>query len=161
MRRMIPPLMLFVAACQPAPRDLTEAQETAIADSVTAVHNDMWRLWLAEDLDSVMTYFLNSPEVGWGFPGGMEYGYENLTDLFRSMLDGTASQDYTAAERRVDVLSRDAVCVRESGPYSVTTTAGETREFDNFAMTTIWVRRDGEWKIIHGHEFYTERESGD
>jgi len=155
------PLVLLVVACRPAPMELTEAQEAAIADSVTAVHNDMWRHWLAEDLDSVMPYFLNSSEVGWGFPGGMEYGYENLTALFRSMLDGTASQDYTAAERRVDVLSRDAVCVRESGPYSVTTTAGETIELADFAMTTIWVRRNGEWKIIHGNEFYTERESGE
>jgi uncharacterized protein (TIGR02246 family) len=152
--------LAFLAACQPATTELTEEQKTEIADSVAAMHNDMWQTWSTRDLDSIMPYFVNSPDAGWGFPGGMYYGYENLTAYARSLLDGVASADFAATERRVDVLSRDVVCVREYGTYSWTTTAGVTQQFDDY-MTTIWVRRDGEWKVLHYHESYSMPESSE
>jgi uncharacterized protein (TIGR02246 family) len=146
--------LIVLAACQPATTELTEEQKAEIADSITAAQDDLWQTWSTRELDSIMPLFVNSADVGWGFPGGMYYGYENLNAYARSLLDGVASANYTAAERRVDVLSWDVVLVRELGTYSWTDTAGAARQLDDYPATTIWVRRDGEWKVIHYHESY-------
>jgi hypothetical protein len=84
----------------------------------------------------------------------MRYGHDNLTASFRPMLDGVARADFAVADRRVDVLARDVVCVRESGTYTKIYTTGVTRPPRPFAMTTIWVRHETEWKILHGHESF-------
>ena len=141
-----------LAACQPTSPELTEEQKAALADSVSAMHIEMWQPWLAADLDRGMPYFLNSPDLGWGWNGAIRYGYDNIDAWFRPIMDGMASQELTVADRRVVVLARDVVCVMEHGTLAATDTAGVTSPASPFAMTTIWVRRDGEWKIHLGHE---------
>ncbi len=141
-----------LAACQPTSPELTEEQKAALADSVSAMHAEMWQPWLAADLDRGMPYFLNSPDVVWGVNSEIRYGYDNIDALFRPIMDGLASQEFTVADRRVVVLARDVVCVIEHGTLAATDTAGVTLPASPFAMTTIWVRRDGEWKIHLGHE---------
>jgi hypothetical protein len=135
---------------------LTDEQKTALTDTVSAVHEEMMQRWLATDFDSVMPYFLNSPEVGWAWSGGVRYGYDDIAALFRPILDSFESANFAVGDRRVDVLARDAACVREYGAYSTTYTTGMTRLRDPFVMTTIWVRRSGEWKVLHIHEASTE-----
>lgn len=147
--------LTLLAGCQTATNELTDEQKAALTDSVTAVHEKMTQLWLAADFDSVMPYFLNAPEVGWAWAGGIRYGYDELSALFRPILDGIVSAEFTVADRRVDVLARDVACVREYGVYSTTYTTGETQPRDPFVMTTIWVRRNGEWKMLHFHESST------
>ncbi|MEE9184611.1 MAG: SgcJ/EcaC family oxidoreductase [Acidimicrobiia bacterium] len=150
-----------LAACQPTSPELTEEQKAALADSVSAMHAEMWQPWLAADLDRGMPYFLNSPDVVWGVNSEIRYGYDNIDALFRPIMDGLASQEFTVADRRVVVLARDVVCVIEHGTLAATDTAGVTLPASPFAMTTIWVRRDGEWKIHLGHESVQTPESSE
>jgi uncharacterized protein (TIGR02246 family) len=150
-----------LAACQPTSPELTEEQKAALADSVSAMHTEMWQPWLAADLDRGMPYFLNSPDIGWAWNGEIRYGYDNIDAWFRPLMDGVASQEFTVADRRVVVLARDIVCVMEHGTVAVTDTAGVTLPASPFAMTTIWVRRDGEWKIHLGHESTQTPESSE
>jgi len=147
-------LAFLATACQPATTELTEEQKAALADSVSAMHAEMWQPWLAVDLDQGMSYFLNSPDVGWGWDGEIRYGHDNIEAWFRPIVDGLSSQEVTVADRRTVVLARDVVCVMEHGTMVPTDTAGVTLAPNPFAMTTIWVRRDGEWKIHLGHESF-------
>ncbi len=150
-----------LAACQPTSPELTEEQKAALADSVVAIHIESWQPWLAADLDRGMPYFLNSPDLGWGWNGEIRYGYANIDAWFRPLMDGLASQEFTVADRRVVVLARDVVCVMEHGTIAATDTAGVTLPASPFAMTAIWVRRDGEWKIHLGHESTQTPESSE
>ena len=154
-------LAFLAAACQPAAVELTEEQKAALADSVSAMHAESWQPWLAADLDQGMRYFLNSPDVGWGWNGEIRYGYDNIDAWFRPNMAGMASQELTVADRRAVVLARDVVCVMESGTIAVTDTAGVTLPPMPFAMTAIWIRRDGEWKIHLGHESTANPESNE
>ena len=154
-------LAFLATACQPATTELTEEQKAALADSVSAMHAEMWQPWLAADLDQGMPYFLNSPDVGWGWDGEIRYGYDNIDAWFRPNMAGVASQELTVADRRTVVLAWDVVCVMEHGTIAATDTAGVTAPPMPFAMTTIWVRRDGEWKIRLGHESTQNPESNE
>ncbi|NIN49579.1 MAG: hypothetical protein GTN62_05645 [Gemmatimonadales bacterium] len=58
------------------------------------------------------------------------------------------------------VLAPDVVCVTQLGTVSVTDTAGVTGPEIAFAYTAIWVRRNGEWKVLLGHESIPAPEAG-
>ena len=150
-----------LAACQPTTTELTEEQKAAIGDSVTTVHNDMWQTWMAKDMDGTMSFFVNSPDIGYGSPSGMYFGSEKITAFLQPFLNGTPRVDFPADQRRVDVLSWDVVCVRESGTYSTIDTAGATSQGVEYAVTTIYVRHYGEWKILHMHDSWITRQSGE
>ena len=145
-----------MVACKPTVTELTDEQKAALTDTVSAVHEEMMQRWLATDFDSVMPYFLNSPEVGWAWSGGVRHGYADLGALFRPIFDSFESAEFAVGDRRVDVLAREAACVREYGAYTTTYTKGMTRKRDPFVMTTIWVRRNGESKILHIDEASAE-----
>jgi uncharacterized protein (TIGR02246 family) len=144
--------LALLAACQPATSELTDQQKAALADSVSSLHAEMWQPWLAADIDQGMSYFLNSPDLGWAWDGEVRYGYDNIDAWFRPIMAGVTSQEFTVADRRTVVLARDVVCVMEHGTITATDTAGVTGPAMPFALTTIWVRQDGEWKVNLAHE---------
>ena len=144
--------LAILAACQPATIELTEEQKTEIADEVNDVHVAMWDAWRAADLDRGMSFFDTSPDLGWGFAGEMRFRIDNITAWFRPMLAGVERQDITFDERRTVVLSDDVVCVMERGTYTAFDSAGATLGSSPLAATVVWTRRDGEWKIVAGHE---------
>jgi len=155
MRRMILPLLLLVvAACQPANTELTADQKAAIADTVIALDAAYWDAWRAVDVDQGLSYFHDAPDVWWGEEGHALHGYAELEAYFRRSASGFSRMDITISDARTVVLAADAVGVLEQGVYTATDSAGTTTPELSFLASATWVRRNGEWKILYGHESY-------
>jgi len=153
MRRMILPLMLLVfTACQPATMELTEEQKAAIADTVNALQAESWDAWRAADLDRALSYMHDSPDFWFALQGQALRGYAESESFWREGF-GTASRlDITISDSRTMVLAANVVAVLEHGAFSVTDDAGVTSPEQPFVMSATWVRRDGDWKVLYGHE---------
>jgi len=55
----------------------------------------------------------------------------------------------------IDVLARDVAVVTVLSKVTTTDTAGVVLADEMpVAHTGVWVRRNGSWKTIHGHESY-------
>ena len=153
MRRMILPLMLLVGvACQSATVELTEEQKAAIADTVSAIHAEHLRVWAEVDVDRGMSYFQNSPDLLYAFEGWLMRGFGTIHDTYAAVFEGVASVEMTFAESHTVVLARDVVCVMAQGTSASVDTAGVTGPESPFAITLVYVRRDGEWKVALAHE---------
>ena len=153
MRRMILPLMLFVvAACQPATMEMTDAEKVAVADEVNAINAEFWDVWREADFDRGMSYYYNSPDLAFAMEGVVDYGYAEIDAKYRPGFASVASQTLTITDSRTTVLAPDVVCIMETAKMSLTDTAGVTGPETDFALTSIWVLRDGEWKIHIAHE---------
>jgi hypothetical protein len=153
MRRTVLPLMLLVAAaCQPATTELTDAEKAAIADEVNAINAEFWDVWRAADYEQGMLYYLNSPDLAFAMEGVVDYGYAEIDAKYRPWYANVASMTITVTDSRTTVLARDVVYIMETGTSSPTDTAGVTGPESPFALTHIWVLRDGEWKIHLGHQ---------
>ena len=161
MRRMILPLMLSVfAACQVGVTvEMTDAEKTAIADEVNAVNAEWWDAWRDADFARGMSYYYNSPNLAFVMQGALDFGYAEIDAKYRPGMDGLASQDITLTNSQTVVLAPDAVTITDAGTYTATDTLGVTGPETGFAVTNIWVRTDGEWKIHVGHESFLPPES--
>lgn len=160
MRRTVLPLMLFVfAACQPATMELTEEQKAAIADTVNAANAEAWDAWREADLDRALSYLHDSPDLGFALEGQVFRGYAEADSYWRGGFATAEHMDITISDLRTIVLTADVVWLVQRGIFSVTDSAGLTSPETEFALTTTWVRRDGEWKILLGHESFPASES--
>ena len=151
--------LAFLAACQPATTELTDEQKAEIAAEVEALHAASWDAWRAVDLDRALSYWDSSSDVWWAEQGQIVHGYVEAESHFREASAGVSSFDITISESRTLVLAADAVAVLQQGVFSVTDSAGMTSPEQPFVMSATWVRRDGEWKVLYGHESYPAPEA--
>jgi len=150
MRRFVLAAFAFalVAACQPASNELTDYQKAEIAAEVELIHGQFWDAWRETDFEKGMSYYLNSPEFTFSYQGQMVSGYSAFRDLGESAFANVASQTISFAESKTTVLAADVVSITAQGTYVPTDTAGVTGAEATFAFTTVWVQRDGEWKVL-------------
>jgi len=152
-------LAFLATACQPVATEMTEEQKAAIADTVNAAHADSWDAWREVDLDRALSYQHDSPDLWFTLQGQVLRGYAEADSFWREGF-GTASRiDITISDSRTMVLAADVVAVLEQGVFSVTDAAGVTSPEQAFAFSATWVRRDGEWKVLYGHESWPQPES--
>jgi uncharacterized protein (TIGR02246 family) len=151
---MILPLMLLVVACQPVEVtvELTDADKAAIADTVEALNSEWLTAMAAADLDRGMTLFHEGPNVAWGYEGEIVFGFDAIVSAWRPYFEAMESQDFTVQESRVEVLAPTVACINQVITGTTTDTAGVTGPELVYAITTVWLLRDGEWKMYFGQE---------
>ena len=150
---------LLAAGCQPATTELTDEQRAAFADTVNAANAEAWDAWREMDLDRALSYFHDSPDVGFALGGQVYHGYAEVGSFWRGELASADHVEITISDLRTMVLTADVVCLVERGVFSVTDSAGVTSPETAFALTTTWVRRDAEWKVLLAHESWPPPES--
>ena len=147
-------------ACQPAGGALTDADRTTIADEVTRIDTEFWDAWMAMDIPLGMSFYRGTPDPVWAWNGEVRSGLENLRTWFTEALRGVHHQTITFADRKVTVLDRDVVYVMEQGSFVGFDTAGTQLGSGQFAVSVVWVRSDGGWKVAGGHESIRPPEPG-
>lgn len=158
MRRMILPLMLLVAtACQPAATELTEEQRAAIADTVRQLADTFFEDFRALDFDRAMAPY--GSELVWAENGVLAANRDSLDTAWRGLFAST--QEVTSGdwgEVHVKVLGPDAAVFTATFDWAGVDTSGA--QIGNPGVwTTVWLRTDEGWKIVHGHESYPTTES--
>jgi len=139
---------------QPTTTELTDEQRAAIAEEVNRLNGEAWDAWREVDLDRALSYLDDSPDVGFALEGQVLRGYAELDAFWREGFGTASSIDITISDLRTIVLAADIVTLVQQGVFSVTDADGVTSPETSFALSTTWVRRDGEWKILFGHESF-------
>jgi ketosteroid isomerase-like protein len=153
MRRLIVPLMLVVASCQPRAIELTQQRRAAVIAEVNAVNAEFWEAWRAADWDRGMAYYLDSPDFVWAAGGAVFFGKSTL-EGYKPGFANVASQAFTFRDSRTIVMAPDAASVTATGTWAQTDTSGVTGPRREFAWTGIWILRGGEWKLHLAHLSY-------
>jgi hypothetical protein len=149
--------LTVLAACQPATTELTEEQKAEIAAEVTGRLDALWEELKQPDVDQLLTF--TSQALGsFSVSDGVFTEWSPASDsMMRAALAEWEDQVLTVSETRTVVLSPDVVYTMRVGTDSVTLKSGEASPTRPWAWTSIWVRRDGEWRIMYGHDSHPNR----
>jgi ketosteroid isomerase-like protein len=137
------PLVLFAAACAPAPASLSDADRAAVTAEVTAALTELTAAMNVHDSEAVVAFYLEDPS----------FLYLGCTDFvtggatFRRMVapyygPGSAVT-FEQQIVSVQVLSPTAAVVSQRGGSS---------EADALFWTQVLVKKDGRWLITYEHE---------
>jgi hypothetical protein len=144
--------LAFLAACQPATTELTEEQKAEIAAEVDSIMNEWWAAYSTDfDYDRGMSFFSDEPETAWANDGEVYYTLSVIDETFRPFFADLQRQDVTPIDSRTIVLTSDVVYTIRHNTVVVVDTAGNAGPEIRFAETIVWVKRNGEWKVLLGH----------
>ena len=142
-----------MVGCQQAAEPFTDAMKAEIAAEVDATTTAWWDAWAAVDYPRGMTFFEDVPETAWTGDEGTLYTVAGMNakwegewcaDCQRQQIDFTDS--------RTVVLAPDIAFTIRHFDAAVTDKAGNIRPQTKGVETVVWVKRNGQWKVLMGHE---------
>lgn len=152
-RTMLGLLLLMAVACQPAQPTLTDDQTAAIAAEVDALTSEWWVAWERVDLERGLSFLSDGPGMTWAVEGAPTvYSVAEAREQWGPMLAGLERQELEFTNARTVVLAPDVVWTLRELRYSAVDTTGAVVAEGRSTETAVWVKRDGEWKLLLGHD---------
>jgi len=145
--------LTVLAACQPAATELTEEQKAEIAATVDSLTNEWWSAWAVFDVDRAASFIYDGPGMTWASDSYRTlYSVAEAKEVWETSLVGLQRQDLEVTNSRTVVLAEDIVWTLREFNYVVVDTSGASVAEGQFKETSVWVKRNGEWKVMLGDD---------
>jgi hypothetical protein len=145
--------LLYVATVPNAPSgDLTEAEISQIQAEIDSLTNEWWDAWQVFDWERGFSFIADAPETTWTGAGPTVYSVAEMRELWPPSMEGFQRQDLEFTNARTVVLDRDIVWTLREGSYVLIDTSGAEVAQGTHNETAVWVKRNGEWKVLLGHD---------
>jgi ketosteroid isomerase-like protein len=143
----------FIAGCRPATVELTDARKAEIAAEVDAAAAAWWDAWAAVDYDRGMSFFEDVPEAAWVWDEGILYTVAGMNEEWAGTWCADCErQQIDFTDQRTIVLAPDIAYTIRQYDAAVTDTTGTALPMTRGVETLVWVKRNGQWKVLLGHE---------
>lgn len=143
------PLLAALAGCSPSQAaELTDAERTAIADTVRS-ESAAWESAVEQaDANGILSYYSETPGAAIIRSEQDLISFEEMKNGLPTEFVRWRSQSVTPREQRLDVLARDVAAESAVGDWTSTDTTGTVLN-RQYALSRVWIRRDNKWKIFH------------
>ncbi|MFD3002567.1 YybH family protein [Pontibacter toksunensis] len=89
---------------------MPDAEKSEAVQAVKQALEGQVQAWNTGDLEKAMTYYWNSPDMLWISKTGVEKGYQEVLDMFRTdFADSSQMGTYTYEPHYIEALSPEAV----------------------------------------------------
>jgi hypothetical protein len=142
-------VVFAIGMANPKKAALSKEQTEAIQKAVLASHREMIKAMKKLDVEKFYDYIIESGEgtiVQEGFWATRKKSLERT----KKNLEGVKQINYEFSKEIVNVLSPETAIFIGRGKNTVTQDTGEVAYID-FAVTSVFVLKDGTWKMVHGH----------
>lgn len=149
-------LTLGCAQRGPGDDQLTPEEERAVADTVTALTDEVRAAF--EDLEPApYRAFFSDDFVA--YARGSRVSRSEWQKEIRKFMSGLRDISHEPTSRDVEVLGPDAAVLSQQKVGGGVVADGDSFH-STVAETFVWERRDGEWRIVQHHESFVPPEDG-
>ena len=144
--------IVFIAGCSKAPKPMTDAERTALGDSVSQVVTQGFAGFATNaSADNILASYVKGNELVHAEYGMIYPTYDSLVKVVRAIWRPGTTAHFTLDQRRVTVLDRDVVVFTALMNGTVKDSAGKEEPFHE-AWTAVYHRTLDGWKIAADHE---------
>jgi uncharacterized protein (TIGR02246 family) len=144
----------MAAGCRAGPPDFTEAEKAAVVQTVTSLTKDFVTAASRADLDATFRFFSSDADAA-VLNLGTRYTRQAIIELYRPIYASLRGQEIDIGQPVVAVLSPEAAVLSTQGRFTATYRSG-AQVSSQFAWTLVWVRRNGQWSVLHAHQSFPE-----
>src|SRR5262245_25420139 len=144
-------LLVGVAACRPQPASVNPGDPETVA-AVEAILDRAVEAASAADAERVLSASTHDETFTFITGDRMLTGYDESLAAFRKTYALLQGQTHQIIQRRARVLAPDVVLVSAVSEGTYTDKAGFTSPPVGLGSTAVFVRRGGEWRVIHFHQ---------
>jgi len=141
---------LAAAAGFAQPKPEPAASEEAIKKAVLETNAKMTQAANSLDVDAFFTYIVDTDKCVIVQNGTVFKTRQEAMQAVKRGFMGLAKVDRRFDNPQVTVISPEVALLASEGTVSATLTDGHTLDA-RFAVSLIFVHRDGQWKVLHGH----------
>jgi ketosteroid isomerase-like protein len=142
-------LVVSIAACQPASRELTQDEQIPIIDTLLQFQRDLFVAAEAIDAERVLSFFAEDAAVSLD---GTALAPAAFQEFLRSTYAGLERHEITWHPAEVSVLTRDIAIMTVGGLVTLVGVEGDTTVYRPVTWTEVFVRREGHWKLRQAHQ---------
>jgi uncharacterized protein (TIGR02246 family) len=139
-----------VWAMQSTPPQLNAEMQKSIEKAVLETHAKMMEAEKALDAEEFFKYILDFDNGMIIQDGTMFKTRQEALDIVQMGFEGVSAIDRTYDRTYVTVLSPQTAVLTAKGTSSVTLQTGQMVH-GPFAVSMVFVQRDGRWRLLHGH----------
>ena len=147
--------IVMTAACRSQPVTVNP-EDPEIVAAVEAILEKTVAAANAADADAVLSASTMDDNFTFITDDTMLTGYDEALAAFRTTYALLQGQTHQIIQKRTRVLSPDVVLVSAVSEGTYTDKAGFTSPPVGLGSTAVFVRRDGEWRVIHFHQSVAE-----
>jgi hypothetical protein len=104
------------------------------------------------DWDRGLSFIADDPRTTWAGVVRTVGSAREMREVWMPLMAGLARQELEFTGARTVVLSPETVWTLREGNSRVYDTAGELASEGQFVETAVWVKQDGQWRILLGHD---------
>jgi uncharacterized protein (TIGR02246 family) len=150
------PVALLATACQQQQPAAVNPNDPDIVPAVEAILDKTVAAAMANDAEAVLSASTRDDTFTFITADRMLTGYDEALKAFRTTYGLLQGQTNQIVEKRIRVLSPDVVLVSAVSEGTYTDKAGFTSPPVGLGSTAVFVRRGGEWRVIHYHQSVAE-----
>jgi uncharacterized protein (TIGR02246 family) len=143
--------LVIAAACRAQPATV-DPNDREIVAAVEAILDKAVAAAAATDAEGVLAAAPRDDTFTFITGDTMLEGYDEALAAFRTTYALLQKQTNQIIEKRTRVLSPDVVLVSAVSEGTYTDKAGFTSPPVGLGSTAVFVRRDGQWRVIHYHQ---------
>jgi ketosteroid isomerase-like protein len=137
------------AFAQSKPAD-SQSSDEAIQKAVLETNAKMTAAANSLNVDAFFEYILDSDKCVIIQNGTVFKTRQEALEAVKRGFLGLAKMDRRFENPQVTVISPETALLSSEGTYSATLSDGRTMD-GRFAVSLVFVRRAGQWKVLHGH----------
>ena len=141
-----------LVGCSPSSQPGTGTGDAmASASAIQAIARSFAEAAKARDVNQIAPSFSKNPDFTWAGDGQlMLVSSDTLMSYYRAAYRAYRSMDFVWDTMQVAMLSPDVGVLSGAAHFTVTDTSGQTVK-QGAAVTYVFVREDGQWKLRQGH----------
>ncbi|MFC1607840.1 nuclear transport factor 2 family protein [Candidatus Latescibacterota bacterium] len=144
-------LVVSLIACKNAAPPMTDTERSAIEKQLIAQHNEITGAASRLDAEAVFSHFIDNERGILAFEGSLimtrEDGVNLVSEIYKDFQKITTEMN----EEYVTVITPETAVYKGVGRSTYFPKSGDSSSI-TFAITIVFVLRDGEWKVLHMHE---------
>jgi ketosteroid isomerase-like protein len=128
-----------------------DRSEQAITKAVLETNAKMTQAANSLDVDAFFSYILDTDKGLIIQNGTIFKTRQEAMEAVKRGFMGLAKVDRQFVNPQVTVISPDVALLASEGSVTATLTDGRTIDGGRFAVSLVFVRKEGQWKVLHGH----------
>jgi len=134
------------------PKPLTDAEKETIKNEVKKDFNIMLEAFKKHDLETALRYYLDFPDFMGIGPDGVIVDFAQFKKANEDMVNSAKSMQFTTIKEDSKILGSDQVLYIYQYSAEIILNSGEKITYDELAMTCLYKKVEGLWKIVFYHE---------
>jgi uncharacterized protein (TIGR02246 family) len=128
----------------------TDTSEQAIRNAVLETNDRMAKAANSLDIEGFFSYILDTDKGSIVQNGTVFKSRQEAKEAVKQGMMGVTKIDRRFLNPQVTVISPEVALLTSEGTVAATLTDGRTMD-GRFAVSLVFVRKEGQWKLLHGH----------